>query len=160
TGPRPRRANDRAAGVSDSLWLDPIPDVFRAQAVDALEASDIVGFLCKASNAHSLDLVRFNARRLLDLGLYERALLQALTAPRINNSRCPVDGLGYLVRLADPGKLRAAGDPLPGRAPFTAYRGVAGRTSARRVKGLSWTFSPLCAAWFARRSADLFSLAD
>jgi hypothetical protein len=42
----------------------------------------------------------------------------------------------------------------------TVYRGVAGRGSARRVRGLSWTFSLEVAAWFAHRGSTIFRLPD
>jgi hypothetical protein len=55
--------------------------------------------------------------------------------------------------MADRAKLLAAGEPLPGAAPFTLYRGVAGNTSARRVRGIgiSWTGNLETAVWFANR---------
>ena len=56
-----------------------------------------------------------------------------------------------LLADADPHRLRAAGDPLPGPGPFTLYRGVHGRGPARKVRGLHWTSSPSTAAWFATR---------
>ena len=57
--------------------------------------------------------------------------------------------------MADSERLRACGDPLPGHGPFTIFRGVAGRGSARRVRGLSWTGSQERAEWFAQRLARI-----
>ncbi len=44
---------------------------------------------------------------------------------------------------------QAAGDPLPRRGPYTIYRGVSGRGSARYVKGISWTANLDRERWFA-----------
>jgi hypothetical protein len=143
-----------------ALWLDPIPPDLHTKARQRLDSGDVLGFLVLASNTASLSLVMMNARTLLDRGLYEPALLHALTASRTNNAKFPAQSLAYLVSLADRGKLRAAGEPLPGSGPFTVYRGVAGRSTARRVRGLSWTFSLPIAAWFANRGATVFGLSD
>jgi hypothetical protein len=40
---------------------------------------------------------------------------------------------------------------LPGPGPFTLYRGVAGYTNARRIRGTSWTGTLERATWFAHR---------
>lgn len=149
-----RRAN---AGVSAALWLDPIPSMLREQAVADLEAGDVAGFLFAASNRDSLDLVAYNARALRKRGLYEAGLLDAFTASRTNNFHYSVGGLKLLFASADRAKLRANGDPLPSDGPFTLYRGVAGRASARRVRGLSWTSSLETAQWFAGRFASLLA---
>lgn len=61
--------------------------------------------------------------------------------------------------LADRDLLLSAGDPLPGPGPFTIFRGVSGRTQARRIRGLSWTGSLERAQWFADRG-EYFGLAD
>ena len=130
-------------------------------AVAALDAGNVDGFLGKAeSNTQALDLVSQNVRRLQDRGLYEAALLQALTTTRSNNATWSEQDLPMLVSFADRDRFRAAGDPLPGAGPFTVYRGVAGRGRARRVLGLSWTFSLPLAAWFARRAKLLYGLPD
>jgi hypothetical protein len=101
-----------------------------------------------------------NNRALLDLGLYEAALLLGLTMSQLNNANWNQQSLSWLVSLADRARLRAAGDPLPGPGPFTVYRGVAGPGPARRVRGLSWTLSLPIAAWFARRASNTFQLDD
>jgi hypothetical protein len=62
--------------------------------------------------------------------------------------------LHRLVARANPKRLRAAGDPLPGIGPFTLNRGVAGRARGRRIHGLSWTSSQRVAAWIANRAAS------
>lgn len=91
---------------------------------------------------------------LKELDLYERGLLHALIASRTNNY-VPREKIPWLIEHADRAKLLAAGDPLPGSDPFLLYRGVAGRGSARRVRGLSWTSSLDRARFFARRYPQL-----
>ncbi len=141
--------------MNRQLWLDPIPDSLRAEAVADLEQGDYLGFLIKGDNLYSLDLVCFNAPVLKELGVYEPALLHAITATRTNNRRWPLRELKAMFDQADRERLRAAGSPLPSPGPFTLYRGVAGRGAARRVRGFSWTSSFERAAWFARRFGSL-----
>jgi hypothetical protein len=82
---------------------------------------------------------------------YERELLSAFI--RTNHATWTIPNLRHLFRKADPARLRAAGDPLPGSGPFTVYRGVAGRGRDRLVRGLSWTGSIEVADAFARDHA-------
>lgn len=133
-----------------NLWLDPIPEELRPDAIEAFEAGEMP--LGLASNMESLVLVYMNAKALLDRGMYERALLDAFIAARTNNHHFPVNMLQWLFSRADRARLLAAGDPLPDGETFTLYRGVAGRGPARRVRGFSWTSSPERAQWFANRA--------
>ncbi|HEX4998925.1 MAG TPA: hypothetical protein VFY29_11905 [Terriglobia bacterium] len=133
------------------MWLDAIPENLREQAAAKIAHGDVVGFLAAASNQHALDLVYWNADHLMRLGVYERALVEAFTAQRTNNHRWPLHELSWMFSRGDLGRLRAAGDPLPGPGPFTLYRGVAGHGNARRVRGLSWTDDRAKARWFAAR---------
>src|SRR5437867_4963410 len=88
-------------------------------------------------------------------GIYEPALLEALTAPRRSLLHFPQSRLRQLIRAASRVKLRALA-PLPGHGPFVLYRGVAGDEEwSRRERGVSWTGKPEIAAWFARRSPNL-----
>jgi hypothetical protein len=153
-------ANDHCATVCElatadrvQLWLDPIPDSLRAEAVAAIERGDCLGFLIKADNVYALDLVYFNARAFQALGIYEPALLHAFTVTRTNNRRWPLRELKAMFDEADRGRLRAAGSPLPSKGPYTLYRGVAGHGAQRRIRGFSWTCCFDRAAWFARRFA-------
>jgi hypothetical protein len=136
------------------VCLDGIPEVLHHEALACLQQRDVVGFLIKADNQLGLSLVARNAGLLASLEMYEIALLHALTSPRLNNSHWPPRKLHTLVARADPKRLRAAGDPLPGPGPYTLYRGVGGRGRARRVHGLSWTSSRRVAIWFANRAAS------
>jgi hypothetical protein len=121
----------------------------------ALENRDALGFLIKASNEYSLDLVYWNISTLQSLGIYEVTLLHAFTATRTNNRKWPIHELRYLFEAADRARLKAAGDPLAGSGPFTIYRGVAGRGPARCVRGFSWSVSLDRAHWFASRLRHL-----
>jgi hypothetical protein len=139
--------------AGDELWLEPIPTKLRGEAVAALAERNVEGFLLLVANDHSLDLVSRNCAVLQRLGIYERALLSAFISARVNHHRWPTRDLRSLFESTDRRRLRKAGDPLPGRGPFTLYRGVAGRGAARRVRGLSWTASPERAYFFAHRFA-------
>ena len=135
----------------NDLYLNGIPDLFHERARAALEAGNAVGFLCLADNTLGLDLVEMNRQALVERGIYEAALLHALTATRLNFHYVPRARIAWLLHSADREKLRAAGEPLAGEGPFQLYRGVAGRGPARRVRGLHWTGSFQQAQWFACR---------
>jgi hypothetical protein len=145
---------------SDPSLLEPlaIPVITPAlldQAVEGLEQKNVLRFLgCANGNEYWLDLLAANVPLLKELDLYERGLLDALIASRTNNY-VHRDKIPLLIEHADRAKLLAAGDPLPGPGPFLLYRGVAGRGSARRVRGLSWTASLDRARFFARRYPEL-----
>jgi hypothetical protein len=137
------------------LWLDPIPVYLHHMAIEALQDRDAIGFLCRAANDHGLDLVDYNKGVLLGLGIYEEALLHAFTNVRTNTLAFPLRRLRLLFWQAKLQRLRKAGDPFPVPGPYTLYRGVAGRGTARRIRGLAWTSSEEVAWWFARRYDSL-----
>lgn len=145
---------------SDPSLLKPlaIPVITSAlldQAVEGLEQKNVLRFPGYANgNEYWLDLLAANVSLLKELDLYERGLLDALIASRTNNY-VHRDKIPLLIEHADRAKLLAAGAPLPGPGPFLLYRGVAGRGSARRVRGLSWTASLDRARFFARRYPEL-----
>lgn len=141
----------------DRLWVDPIPPWIRAEAIEAFDGGDAWGFLCMAGDEYRMEMVFRNSPALMARGLYEAALLWAYTTVLLNHRNVPRQSVKHLFRLADRGRLRAAGDPLPGPGPFTVYRGVAGRGPARRVRGFSWTTSVERAWWFAHRYAERLS---
>jgi hypothetical protein len=78
---------------------------------------------------------------------------RAWTMTRTNWSHFDVDTISALFEIADPVKLRTAGDPLPTGSRFRLYRGVSGKGRWRKEPGPSWTRSAERAAWFANRSA-------
>jgi hypothetical protein len=137
--------------MNNSLWLDPVPLRLQDKARQSFQKGDVVGFLGRASNECSLMLVWNNLGLLRQRGIYEEALLHAITATRTNNHGFGREALEILLRIADKAKLLAAGDPMPGPGPFTLYRGVAGNTNARRIRGISWTSTLERATWFANR---------
>lgn len=128
-----------------------IPAELRDRAHADFEAGDVLGAIGWASNTDRLALVVHNMDAIKSHGLYERALLDAFCATRTNHARFPLEALRFFFQLADRERLRAESDPLPGPGPFTVYRGVAGHGRGRRLRGLSWTGSVGCAAWFAHR---------
>jgi hypothetical protein len=108
-------------------------------------------FVQLAPRICGLNLVAANAVPLLRQGMYEDALLHAFTSCHENNFNVPVSNLTYLFSLANPHKLRKAGDPLPDSETFTIYRGVSGERRKRRVRSYSWTLDLDRACWFALR---------
>jgi len=134
--------------------LSCVPPEYHTEALRALDDGDALALFRYANNSNLAPGILFhNIRPLKARGCYERALLHALTMPSFNLHHVPEVVLRCLVTVADRAALRACGDPLRSTGPFTVYRGVAGRGRARRVPGLSWTFSRPTAAWFARRLA-------
>ena len=127
----------------------------KEQAIKAFEDGNASCFLSLAPNTYCLELVVRNAVLLRQRGIFEEALLKAITTTRTNNLTTPLTTLRKLIQFADRSKLLAAGDPLPGSGPFTLYRGVAGRPRDRRVRGISWTGMFVRARWFAQRFGDL-----
>jgi hypothetical protein len=115
----------------------------------ALEARDAGAFVMNVSNTATLDLVLANLSPLKSRGIYEAALLRALTGTRTNHAHVAVKTLHQLLRVADRERLRAAG-------PFRLFRGVSGAGAGRRIRGIHWTGTPAVAAWFAQR----FNMAD
>jgi hypothetical protein len=164
--PRGTRANVaavRAAFVEEAAswnesrgWLNlsRIPHGLRSLAIEALKERDAVGFLCKANNDFSVEIVYENRGILANLGILEEAFVHAVTAPRLNNHRS-YRTIRRLLRIMDRSRLRSAGDPLPGRGPRTLYRGVAGKSRSGRRRGYSWTSDPDRALWFATRLESL-----
>jgi hypothetical protein len=106
-------------------------------------------FLSLADSHLRLPLFEENHRLLQALGIYESALLRALTSTKTNTHGWPPNVLEAFVRQAHPARLRAAGAPLPQPPPDVLYRGIAGCGRARWLRGLSWTGSLQVACWFA-----------
>jgi hypothetical protein len=106
------------------------------------------GFVDCAPGGKTVRFVAQHVSLLRDLGIFEKALLFAFKENRINNAN-NYKTLLPLFETADPKMLRAAGQRLPGRGPFTLYRGVSGRGYARHARGFSWTGSLDRAGWFA-----------
>ena len=142
---------DRLPPELAALNLRTVEPVLHDQAQEAFAAHDALGFVCSTDNHRALAIV-FN--NLFAAGIYEQALLEALTGTRTNHHRWSLGILMLLLEHADRDRLRAAGAPLPGPGPFTLDRGVHGRGPARKVSGLHWTSSPSTAAWFATRFAE------
>ena len=102
---------------------------------------------------NGMSFIADNFPNLIKMGKYESALLNAYSGIRNNLHNWSSEVINYLFAVADPDKMRAAGDELPDSDSFTLYRGVAGNGPARRVKGVSWTDSINVASFFAMRFA-------
>jgi hypothetical protein len=120
------------------------------QQIQALVNGDPLGFLSSTTEGSTgwLFTVAENIRLLKTLGIYEEALLEAFMGTRTNNAAWSVKQLLVLFNEMNPDRL-AALRPIPLGESFRVYRGVAGPKGSRRVRGLSWTGSVECAAWFA-----------
>jgi hypothetical protein len=134
------------------LQLRRIAPALRKQAVEDLKAGNVAGFLWKSEhgNQYWLDIVWENRKLLLDLHLFEEALIAAFSATRTNNV-LHHDRLRKMFSMGDRERFRQLGDQLPEPGPFVIYRGVAGIGPLRGERGFSWTASLDCAWWFARR---------
>lgn len=146
--------NDSNALIN-RLWLEPIYEKWRQEAAEQLLAGDWDGCAVLMSDIRRLGFVYRNRAVLQGLGLYEKALVEAYVWISANYSGWPLETLEMMFAWADPQRLRAAGNPLPGVGPFTVYRGVAGHGRGRRVRGLSWTGLPEVAWRFAKRFKSL-----
>lgn len=138
------------------LDLSSVPPDLHKLAFSYKAAGDLLGLLRLQPSGARLAFVCDNMRPLKDRGIYEVALLEAYTAPRIGHFGWALGTIEWLFMFADRDKLRAAGDPLPPTEPgdrFTLYRGVAGKGRYRHVTGMSWTPSVEVARWFAVRGA-------
>jgi hypothetical protein len=131
------------------------PDPLLKDAEDAAACGDVDMLLCLLDNTSELAFVSDNIAWLKSLGKYEKALLNAYIDTRTNYSRWQLSVLKLLFNMADRPTLLAAGDPLPGNEPFTVFRGVAGRGSKRRLRGISWTADREKAIWFAKRFVEM-----
>jgi len=107
-------------------------------------------FVFLAGNTIALEIVRDNVLPLRRRGIYEEALIQALTITRTNHHHWREEELARTFRLANKINLRRLGDPIP-TYPVTVYRGISGQGKQRHIRGWSWTASLDIACWFALR---------
>jgi hypothetical protein len=131
-----------------------IPRELREMAADYWEKGRDENILSLMSNEVALIFVGNNIHRLIARGTYEQCLIDAYSGIRTNFSNWNTNYIEHLFLVADRDKLLKAGDPLPGGEEFKLYRGVAGNKNQRRIRGISWTSDPNCAAWFAQRYVD------
>ena len=152
-----KRRRERADAAALPGWQDftarlilrDIPAGLRDQAIDAYEAGNAIRFLCLADNCFGMRIVYENRFYFLARGMYEEALVDAVTSTRTNNCWVTRGHWSDLFRIADRTRLRAAGTPLPHAGPFTLYRGTHG--DRRYVRGVSWTLDLEQAKWFMGR---------
>ena len=133
--------------------LDATPSVLRPQALEAWARGDIFAVLGTMSSDRYWTFMADNLRPLVAKGLLEEAFVHAYTGVRVN--LWPYYSvISEVVSRVNRNKLRCLGDPFPPGAPWTVYRGVAGRGTTRRVRGYSWTIDRDLAQWFANRFAS------
>ena len=131
---------------------------FRKNIIDCWESKDIdsvITMLEIMPGNNGMSFIADNFPNLIKMGKYESALLDAYSGVRTNLHNWSSDVINYLFDVANPDRMRAAGDKIPEKDSFTLYRGVAGNGQARRVKGVSWTDSVNVAAFFAMRFQHL-----
>jgi hypothetical protein len=127
-------------GFFDSMSLNLVPPVLHDRLYQALATHDADTLLTLLPRAHALDFLQFNTEQLGRAGIFEKVLLAAYAGARdILYSPVSDRELARLLDKANRLLLRAAGNPLPGRGPFTLYRGVDYRGPHRLVRGFSWT---------------------
>src|SRR5438445_429202 len=95
-----------------------VPLALEDRARQAFAHRDPAGFVSIVPNAAALRLVFDNLMPLRAAGMYEQALLEALTGTEANHTRWALSVLRFMCEQADPARLRAAGDPLPSPGPF------------------------------------------
>lgn len=137
--------------VAKRVNVSAFDPTLRRAAIEALVRREVASFLCRADNMYGPQIVQVNEDLLRDLGVYEAALLHAYVGVRADTA-IPLD-IGEQFSRANRDRLRAAGDPIPGRGPFVLYQGeqvLRGRRP-RRPSGISWTRQLGLAAWFAKR---------
>jgi len=132
------------------LDLTLIPEGLRDLVERDVEERDAIGLVHKAGGA-ALAFVFDNRLVLIDLGMFERALVTAFTACRMNNHVWHATDIERLFNKCDREKLWAVGTEPPPGDRWVVYRGVAGSRGQRKVRGLSWTSSRDQACWWATR---------
>jgi len=121
------------------------------QAKEYWDAGEDDNILICMDNMDGLEWVSRHLDILIDRGTYEKSLLHAYSACRLNWCHYSLLDLRYLFSLADRNKMLLAADPLPDEQIFTLYRGVSGKGKYRRVSGISWTSDISTAKFFAAR---------
>lgn len=114
-----------------------IPEHLHESAMRCIAEGDVEGFLFLTCSPGRMGFFIDNEVPLWEMGLYEKGLLFAFTSVTMDNRHFPLHQIRRLFRMADRERLLAAGDPLPGKGPFTIYRGVSGRGSKRWIRGMS-----------------------
>jgi hypothetical protein len=137
------------------LHLSAVDPCRREEAQEALLAGDVRGFLSTTDDMRAWELVRANRGALWLRGLYERAVIEALTICCANNADTSEREIARVLRqMARGTSLKRLRDiyPPPGAGPWELYRSVSGRGAARWVRGIIWMQSLETARHFAERS--------
>jgi len=143
----------RETDTIESLDLSYIDPNDHQRAIEAFENKSAMGILCLFDNQLGMYFIRDNIVPLLQQGIYESALFYAFVDCRANWASWTTNAIKQLFAFADKQRLRNIGDKLPGKGPFTLYRGVSGTGWKKKIRGISWTASFEKAKWFAERLA-------
>ena len=147
TSPPPNKTMERLIRKLDLQAVEPLAREF---AIEAFANRDAEGFTIAAySTGGTLAIVVDNAGLLMQLGMYEAALVYGYTGCKWSHCLWDMDVIQDLFDWGDREELRAVGSPLPGPGPFTLYRGVSREGRERQVDGMSWTSSLDVACFFA-----------
>lgn len=138
----------QAKALVPMLRFDEFHPASRTRAIAAFCRGDVAGLLCSMEAKNSLAFVFDNMVPLMARGMYEKAVINALTGTRTNNHDWETSVILWMLGMAKPERLREL-FPLPGPGPFTVYRGICGEGAARKPRGLSWSASLDIACWFA-----------
>ena len=149
----PKRGRMMGSPRDQQPWMD-VPAMLWDLAKEYWDSGRDEDILILMDNMDGLDWVWRHRKILRDRDTYEKSLLHAYSACRVNWCHIPLLNLRYLFSLADQHKMILAADPLPDQETFTLYRGVAGRGKYRRVSGISWTSDITTAEFFAARFKD------
>ncbi len=135
--------------IPDFSFISP---ALQGLAEQCWEQRDADGLMVLLDDDRRLFFIDQNIDQLKAKGIYEEALLNAWTSVKYTwLLYFDFSEIIEFFQMADPDKLRDAGDPIPDQSEFTLYRGVSGTGNARDQNGLSWTASPNVAAWYATR---------
>lgn len=133
------------------LWLKPVHSVLRERACRSLEDGDVEAFFGCADSDYSMQLFYKNGRRFRDMGIFEKALLNAWSNQKVTS------GWGEFMRLmlkmCNREALLLWSESIPkGDDSLTVYRGVVRCSDEKPTpRGVSWTLDPAVAAGFAHR---------
>lgn len=125
----------------------------REQGLRHLKEKDAPGILLSipGGSVNNLWFVLRCFNHFKEIGILEEAFFHAFSASRLNNSCVPLSMQTAAITFMNRKKLLSLGEPFGKNETYKLYRGVAGNTSQRRIRGLSWSGSLEIANWFAHR---------
>lgn len=136
------------------ICLNMVDSFLQKQAITAFNHSDAVGLLCKIESHRRIEFLIKNISQLKEKNIYEDFLTEAYTSIKTNLHALPQKTITKLWALGSREKFLKLSDHLPLDSKIKVFRGVAGKSSTRHVRGISWTLDFEKAKWFALRFAD------